>query len=93
MHPVANKKEIKLIDKFYSLSEEKDDYIIEENERYVSSIMKKINDDNIIWLFISIINLINHFCFHGSMKTNSLYEECSKKLDELNRDQVLFIIL
>jgi hypothetical protein len=48
LHPVANKKEIKLIDKFYSLSEEKDDYIIEENERYVSSIMKKINDDNII---------------------------------------------
>jgi len=47
-YQIANKKDIRLIDKFHSHTGEIDDYLVEEHERCISKIMKKIDDDNII---------------------------------------------
>ena len=36
---------------------------------------------------------MSHFCYHGSVESNKLYDKCSQKLDEIGREEALFVVL
>ena len=52
--------------------------------------LQKLNDDLVYEVFTKIIELLAHFSLHGSLDTTPTFDECSRELYELKRNDALF---
>jgi hypothetical protein len=63
------------------------------NMELIKKSLKKLKDPIITRLFVSIVNLIQHFCKHGASETNEIYYKISNGLNDLGREDALFSAL